>query len=83
VLEPIFEADLPPEIYAYRAGCNAQQAALEVEERRVLVAPKAAAPRISFEQAMDRLRLEAECRLDELCRHFEQRLSERGELFGR
>jgi hypothetical protein len=23
VLEPIFEADLPPEIYAYRAGRNA------------------------------------------------------------
>ena len=32
VLEPIFEADLPPEIYAYRAGRNAQQAAIEVEE---------------------------------------------------
>jgi RNA-directed DNA polymerase len=31
VLEPIFEADLPPEIYAYRAGRNAQQAAVEVE----------------------------------------------------
>src|SRR4029078_12560014 len=31
-LEPIFEADLPPEIYAYRAGRNAQQAAVEVEE---------------------------------------------------
>jgi RNA-directed DNA polymerase len=31
VLEPIFEADLPPEIYAYRAGRNAQ-AAVEVEE---------------------------------------------------
>ena len=26
-----FEADLPPEIYAYRAGRNAQQAAVEVE----------------------------------------------------
>jgi hypothetical protein len=25
VLEPIFEADLPPEIYAYRPGRNAQQ----------------------------------------------------------
>ena len=32
VLEPIFEADLPPEMYAYRAGRNAQQAAIEVEE---------------------------------------------------
>jgi len=32
VLDPIFEADLPPEQYAYRAGRNAQQAAVEVEE---------------------------------------------------
>jgi RNA-directed DNA polymerase len=31
VLEPIFEADLPPEIHAYRAGRNAQQAAVEVQ----------------------------------------------------
>jgi RNA-directed DNA polymerase len=32
VLEPIFEADLPSEQYAYRPGRNAQQAAVEVEE---------------------------------------------------
>ena len=32
VLDPIFEADLPPEQYAYRAGRNAQQAVIEVEE---------------------------------------------------
>ena len=31
VIEPIFEADLPPEQYAYRAGRNAQQAAVKVE----------------------------------------------------
>src|SRR5258706_4998653 len=33
LLEPIFEADLPPEIYAYRAGRNAQQAVIEVEDQ--------------------------------------------------
>jgi RNA-directed DNA polymerase len=33
VLEPIFEADFPPEQYAYRPGRNAQQAVIEVEER--------------------------------------------------
>ncbi len=33
VLEPIFEADLPSEIYAYRPQRNAQQAVVEVEER--------------------------------------------------
>jgi retron-type reverse transcriptase len=32
VVEPIFEADLPPEQYAYRPGRSAQQAAVEVEE---------------------------------------------------
>jgi len=32
VLEPIFEADLPSEQYAYRPGRNAQQAVMEVEE---------------------------------------------------
>jgi len=33
VLGPIFEADLPPELYAYRPKRNAQQAVVEVEER--------------------------------------------------
>ena len=33
VLQPIFEADLPPEMYAYRPRRNAQQAVVEVEER--------------------------------------------------
>ena len=32
VLEPIFEADLPPEQYAYRRGRNAQQAVVDVRE---------------------------------------------------
>ena len=31
VLEPIFEADLPPEQYAYRPGRSAQQAVVKVE----------------------------------------------------
>src|ERR1700730_819121 len=32
VLDPIFEADLPPEQYAYREGRNAQQAVIDAEE---------------------------------------------------
>ena len=32
VLDPIFEADLPPEQYAYRTGRNAQQAVVKVED---------------------------------------------------
>jgi RNA-directed DNA polymerase len=39
VLEPIFEADLPPEQYAYRPGRNAQQAVVEVEEQDMLGRP--------------------------------------------
>jgi group II intron reverse transcriptase/maturase len=31
VLDPIFEADLPPEQYAYRQGRNAQQAVIDAE----------------------------------------------------
>ena len=33
VLDPIFEADLPPELYGYRPRRNAQQAVVEVGER--------------------------------------------------
>ena len=32
VMEPIFKADPPPELYAYRPERNAQQAVVEVEE---------------------------------------------------
>src|ERR1700692_611489 len=32
MLDPIFEADLPPEQYAYRQGRNAQQAVIDAEE---------------------------------------------------
>jgi group II intron reverse transcriptase/maturase len=32
VLDPVFEADLPPEQYAYRQGRNAQQAVIDAEE---------------------------------------------------
>ena len=59
VLEPIprvrptagprtgFEANLPPEIYAYRAGRNAQQAAVEVEELLFHPACSAFRPRLA------------------------------------
>src|SRR5438876_1436668 len=33
MLEPIYEADLPPEQYAYRPGRNAQQAVAEVDKQ--------------------------------------------------
>jgi|SRR6516162_5516077 len=38
--QPIFEADLPPEIYAYRAGRNAQQAVVDVEERQFVASER-------------------------------------------
>jgi hypothetical protein len=44
VLEPIFEADLPPEQYAYRPGRNAQQAVVEVEKQLFRVASASPAP---------------------------------------
>src|SRR5258706_2440122 len=40
VLDPIFEADLPPEQYAYRRGRNAQQAVIEVEHTLVRGQPE-------------------------------------------
>jgi group II intron reverse transcriptase/maturase len=40
VLEPIFEADLPPEQYAYRPDRNAQQAVIEVQEMLFRGRPK-------------------------------------------
>ena len=43
VLEPICEADLPPEQYAYRPGRNAQQAVVEVEDTDELPRIKAEA----------------------------------------
>jgi group II intron reverse transcriptase/maturase len=40
VLEPVFEADLPREQYAYRPGRNAQQAVIEAEELMYLGRPE-------------------------------------------
>ncbi len=40
VLDPIFEADLPPEQYAYRQSRNAQQAVIEAEETLFLDHPE-------------------------------------------
>jgi RNA-directed DNA polymerase len=40
VLAPIFEADLPPEQYAYRQSRNAQQAVIDVEETLFLDHPE-------------------------------------------
>ena len=44
VLEPIFEADLPPEQSAYRPGRNAQQAVVEVQETLFRVTRKSLTP---------------------------------------
>ena len=40
VLDPIFEADLPPEQYAYRQSRNAQQAVIDAEETLFLDHPE-------------------------------------------
>jgi RNA-directed DNA polymerase len=40
VLDPVFEADLPPEQYAYRQSRNAQQAVIDVEETLFLDHPE-------------------------------------------
>jgi hypothetical protein len=45
VLEPIFEADLPPEQYAYRPGRNAQSAGPTCNPRRG-IAPLVASYRL-------------------------------------
>ncbi|MEG8223919.1 hypothetical protein OSJ57_25485 [Sphingomonas sp. HH69] len=39
VLEPSFEAYLPPEIYAHRVGRNAEQTLAEVEEQLFIGQP--------------------------------------------
>jgi len=66
VLEPIFEADLPPEIYAYRAGRNAQQAVVEVEEllfRGHLL--KSVARRIVDRRVLHLIKMWLECPVEE------------------
>ena len=45
VRELIFEADLPPEQYAYRPGRNDQQVVMEVEATLLRGHPEAVAPR--------------------------------------
>ena len=40
VLDPVFEADLPPEQYAYRQSRNAQQAVIDAEETLFLDHPE-------------------------------------------
>jgi hypothetical protein len=44
VLEPIFEADLPPEQYAYRPGRNAQQAVVEWKSSCSVATRKSSTP---------------------------------------
>ena len=72
VLEPIFEDDLPSELYAYRPGRNAQQAVVEVEELLFRGHPevdaellKSAARRIVDRRVLHLIRMWLDCPVEE------------------